>query len=633
MTALAVLVLEITACLGLGAVVLRLLNLLATLKRSELLPWSFAIGYGALGWLLFFAGVAGKFSVLPLAALLGLGTFGLVALRGVLPPPDEYSERTPLGPFDFALLAALAIALVFDLLEGLAPPADADSLAYHFALAKQFIAEERLFFVERALDGAVPLLNQMTYVPALALGGEKGLTLWTMVSGWAATALLFSVCRRYLDRRWSLAIAVIFLTTPTVVYGGGSGQVEVRNTMFAIIAAFSVARAVTTDDLRHAALAGVAVGFFMAGKYIGLLFALSCGLAILLQRRWFMYGFVLTIVAFVAGGQWYVWNAIHTGDPFFPLLFEVLGNTAVPFWNHEQHATLQRYFLESEQAVPTNILWLVLYPFVAALSGYPQFESGRTGFGPFILLVLPLALAGAWQYRERIKQHPLLIVASITLLFYAFWFLIGSSQRVRHLMPVLPLALLILTFAAHRWARAHGLLNLLMAATLITVGIQLAGSAVFSLNYVRHFISGETRQAFLHRNVSGYDIVPWVNQNLTSDDRLYLHSRQLNYLLRVPYFYAHTHQESWVDTRPEASDPSKFLHQLRKLGITHLLVAPGQAIEPPDKGLNQWRPLLRAGCVEIAKEIETLSIGSRSLGSLSPNRAYILKMTNEKCTL
>lgn len=633
MTVLAVLILEITACLGLGAVVLRLLNLLTTLKRSELLPWSFAIGYGVLGWLLFFAGVSGKFSVLPLTALLSLGTFGLVALRGVSPAPDEHSEKTPLGPFDLVLMAALAIALVFDLLEGLAPPVDADSLAYHFALVKQFIAEERLFFVERAMDGAVPLINQMTYVPALALGGENGLTLWTMVSGWAATALLFSVCRRYLDMRWSLAIATIFLTTPAIVYGGGSGQVEVRNTMFAIIAAFSVARAVTTDDLRHAALAGIAVGFFMAGKYIGLLFALSCGLAILLQRRWFMHGFVLTIVAFVAGGQWYVWNAIHTGDPFFPLLFEVLGNTAVPFWNPEQHATLQMYFLEGEQAVPTNVLWLVLYPFVATLSGYPQFESGRTGFGPFILLALPFALAGAWQYRERIKHHPLLVVASITLLFYAFWFLIGSSQRVRHLIPVLPLALLILTFAAHRWARTHRLLSLLMAATLITVGIQSAGSAVFGLNYVRYFVSGETREGFLRRNVHSYDIIPWVNQNLTTNDRLYLHSRQLNYLLRVPYFYAHVVQEGWIDTRPEADDPGRFLHQLKKRGITHLLVMPGLAIETPTNGLNQWRPLLRAGCVEMVKEIETRSIGSRSLGSSSPNRAYILKMTDEKCAL
>lgn len=629
----AVLLLEVAACVGFGALTLRLLGLLPTLDRIQRFTWSFAIGYGVLGWLLFFAGISALFSPLPLLTLLVIGSTGVTQLRSPIEKTGNHFEPGPWGFFGGLLTAALAIALFLDLLEGLAPPADADSLAYHFALPKQFIAEGRLFFIERAMDGGVPLLNQMTYIPVLTLGGEKALTLWTMLSGWATSALLYSICRRHLDRTWSLAITVIFLTIPAVVYGGGSGQVEVRNAMFAIIAAFSVAQAVATGDLRHATLAGLAVGFFMAAKYIGLLFALACGLSILLQRRWFSHGLVLTIIAFVSGGQWYIWNFLHTGDPFFPMLFSVVDYSAVPFWNESQNNTLQKLFLEDEQAVPTNALWLVLYPFVATFSGFPQFESGRTGFGPYIILLLPFVLSGVWHFRQRLKNHPLFIVASITFLFYSLWFLIGSSQRVRHLTPVLPMMLILVTVAAHRWASISQLRRPLAAIVIITVVFQLAGQGLFGLNYVRYLVSGDTRETFLRRNVHSYDVVPWINENLRSEDRLYLIFRQLNYLLDAPYFYAHTQQEGWIDIRPEANNPALFLRQMQTRGITHLLVSSNTSAESPTNGPYQWRALLHSGCARIVKSIDTISIGSRTLNQTSENRAHILKLTNETCAL
>ena len=201
------------------------------------------------------------------------------------------------------------------------------------------------------------------------------------------------------------------------------------------------------------------------------------------------------------------------------------------------------------------------------------------------------------------------------------------------MIPVLPLALLLFTFAAYRLAQAHQLLKPLMAAVIITLGFQLAGHGVFSLNYARHLASDETRTAFLRRNIHSYDVVPWINKNLTSHDRLFTISRQLNYLLDVPYFYAHVQQEGWIDIRPEANDPARFLRQIKGRSITHLLVASDPATEAPVTGLNQWRPLLRANCVEVAAEIETLSIESRSLGLITPGRLYVLKVTDEKCVL
>ena len=128
MSALGVVVLQVLSCLGFGAGVLRALGADDGLKTGEHWALAFAAGFGVLGWLVFPLGMVGFLSPGPLAVLLAVGLPLVVLLKRpeapfTLPPPDA------LG---WVLLALLGAVLAFDLAEGVAPPADADSLAYHF---------------------------------------------------------------------------------------------------------------------------------------------------------------------------------------------------------------------------------------------------------------------------------------------------------------------------------------------------------------------------------------------------------------------------------------------------------------------------------------------------------------------
>ena len=620
MTAPLTVALQTLCCLGLGAAILRLFGVSESLSWGARACWSFALGTGVLGWLLFPAGVLGLFDGTALALLLAAGACGVIFLGR----PSAAIARPRLDRVQWALLGLLGVAAAFDLLEGLSPPADGDSLAYHFQLAKRFLAAGRLEFVPRALDGAVPLLVQMTYIPALGLGGERALTLWTFVSGWGLAALFYTVCRRHLDVTWSLAAALVLVTTPAVVFGAGSGQVEARLAMFAAVAAIAAASALGTGRLRYAALAGLAAGFFMGGKYTGLFFVAAVGVVLLARRGWLARGAVFASVALVAGSQWYGWNWYHTGDPVFPLLFGWLDYGDNGYWNADHAAFLQKAFFGPEQAVAKTPLWFLVYPFVATLAGPPQFESGRTGFGPYILLILPFALAGVWKFRDRVARSPLAPIAVIVVVFFALWFFIGSSQRVRHLLPMLPLLLLLVTAAARNWCDAPERLRPMAAAVALTLAVQLAGHGLFGLNFAHHVFAGESRDAFLRRNVGDYVAVQWVNAHLQPSKRLYLTIRNLNYLIDIPIYYAHFAGEALIDIRPAAYDPPRFYRQLRKQGITHLLVTE----ENPPAGTpaygRQWRGLTRMGCTETIKRLKINSFASRTLPTLSKGERSIL---------
>ncbi|MEO5335370.1 MAG: glycosyltransferase family 39 protein [Magnetospirillum sp. WYHS-4] len=625
-----VVALELLACLGLGAALLRLSGVASALERDEWLGWAFALGLGSLGWLVFFLGAVGFFSPVPLALLLLAGTAGLWFLRDL---PSVRSDPTAFGPWGWLLAAGLAVALGFDILEGLSPPADADTMAYHFDLPKRFLAAGRLFFVPRAMDGAIPMLVHMTYVPALGLGGEKALTLWTMASGWGASALLYAVARRWLDRRWSLAATLAFLTLPAVVYGAGTGQVEVRNALFVLVAALAVAEARATGDTRWAALAGIAVGFYMGSKLTGLQFGLACGLVILFQRHWLSHGIVFGLAALFAGGQWYGWNWWHSGDPLFPILYGLVDYRIPGSWDADHQAELWRFIREEERAVPNNLAWMLAYPFVATLAGKPVFESGRTGLGPLILMVLPFALAGLWRFRERLKGRRLSTVAAVTGLFYVVWFLVGSSQRIRHLIPVFPLLLLCVMVAAERWAGRRGLFRPLAAALTLALGLQLGGQGVFSLKFAIHVLRSEPRDTFLERNVIGYAGARWVNENLEPASRIFVYLRWLNYLIDVPVHYGHSTQAAQVDLRAEAADPIRFYHQLAAVGTTHLLVIDRDDRSPP-RSLDLWRGLREKGCLAEKKVIAGTSFGSRTLGSEEdsrPIREIVFQLKGPEC--
>ena len=634
MTALLILLLQSVACVGYGAAVLRIFKVAGGLNWTERTSWSFVLGIGVLGWLLFFVGVSGQLGSVAMLIMLIAGVPGVVLLGR-----PEGLNGDSLGRVEGLLLAVLLMALALDCLEGMSPPGDADTLAYHFATPKLFLEAGRIFFIPRAVDGAAPLLLQMTYTSALGLGGEKALTLWTMVSGWGTALLLFVLARNHMNRAWALALTLIWLTTPAVLYGGGSGQIEVRNAGFVLLGVAALMRARETNLLRYAAIAGLTAGLFIASKYTGLLFAAAAVPALLTLRRWPLQGLVFGVTGVLAGFQWYLWNFLHTGDPVFPMLYPLIGGAHYPYWDAAHHLALQHDLFMGERAIANTPLWMLAYPFLATFSTSGTFDSERAGMGPLLLLILPFVVAGFWRYRQEIKSGPWLVAIITLSVFYGLWFLSGSSQRVRHLTPLYPVALLVCGYLAMRWSESAKAAWPLNVAVMLTLAIQMAGHGASSLNYARHVFTDESRDAYYLRNVSGYAAVKWINDNLMDADKVMFVNRQLHYLINVPSYYGHSSNETFVDIRPAADNPKGYYRQLQDLGISHVLTTLPPMDHPSTRaessGVGQWRAVMAAGCATEFARVPLRSIRSRSLGAMSLNAGWqsIVKLGPPSCAI
>lgn len=636
MISIGVVFLQVICCIGLGASVLTVLRIQKDLPVREQWTWSFAIGFGVLGWLLFFFGLASWFTTIPLIVLLCIGSIGICFLWMDLRTSLTHFKKPSFNGSTLLIIAALIFIVVIDLFEGLSPPADGDSLAYHFVHPKNFLAANMIEFVPRGGDGSIPMVIHMSYVTTLGLGGEKALTLWTMITGWASAALFYSIARKFLDLKWSLFLMLIFITTPAVIYGAGSGQVEVKMSLFAMVAGTAVMLALKTKLIKYTILAGIAAGFVMGSKFLGLLFVATCGIVVIAQRKWFIHGLTFSLAALIAGGQWYVWNYINSGDPVFPVLFEWLKHGYHAPWD-ENHANAFKQMFVFEKSVPINFIWFLAYPFAATFSIFTNLESGRTGLGPFIVLIIPFVLAAIWTHRTRILQSSLLPIAAIIFIFYALWFFTGSSQRVRHLLPVYPLLLICISAVAIGWAHEKKIKLPILGAILLTLSIQLAGYGLFGMSYAKHIFLSESKNDFLQRTVNGYVAIPWINKNIKSPNRIYTQERQLIYYFKVPVYYGHWSADAKIDTRPETKDYVKLYKQLRGQKITHLLTTGSidkkilEKLDPSGYGL--WRTLYLKGCLKLSKSFKGYTFRSRTLKSISQREKgfHVFELQQPKC--
>ena len=612
MNSVLVLMILILSGLGYGLLGLRMIGCPNAPSWGEDYGRAFALGMGTLGWLVFWFGISGLLQSWILWVILLPGVLILLYLRKNL---KSFSFKK-IGNISLMLLMFLIVTVSLDLLEALVPPADADTLAYHFALPKQFLNNGAIEFVPIAVDGAIPLLTHMTYLLALGLGGETSLTLWSFTTQIFMLIALYGVGRRWLSREWSLALVLVFETTPAVIYGGGSGHMEVRTAILMLIGAMAIAEGTKQRSLSLVILAGLMAGFFMGSKYFGLFAATGIGTVILLQKNYWRTGMIFSGVVLLSGAQWYGWNWYHTGMPVFPTMYHFLGSPESPFWNESLHQAFNNG--KGYVCVPANLLWLIWYPIATTFNPASCFDSGRVGFGPFVWMLFPAILFGLWHYRRRFNDSLLFKFSIPAAIYYVLWFLIPSNQMTRHLLPIYPIVLISATVIIYHLAiemkQKWGHLLWKMSAIiciLIGLGIQM----IFSVNYAKYHFLQETRDAFYLRNTGRYNVVQWINNNLSTLDRVANPVRYLNYLFEVPYFYLATAQ-SLVNIHSLVGSETIF-DQLKSQKITHII---------------DWGPngdiLVESGLFFDLKKFDSHVYYSRTLNA-SSNVVTVLRAINK----
>ena len=504
-----------TAATMAGSGLLRLVRS-EPVDSAERFAWSGAIGLGITGGGVWVLGMAGFLRAAPLAlwlvALAVLGAPGVPdAVRNtgrwmkgigarVRPPTTAGKAAKLCGAAVLLFLTSVTLCACYRMPAG----HEWDSLAYHLADPKLFLAAGRIFPLWTEHHSNFPFTMEMLYALGLLFGGSAGYAAAAMIHLFTAVltaAALWGFCRRRFGTTVSMVAAIVLATTPLYLWESATAYVDVAAGLYGTLAAMAAAEYVCRkwdgasdaassfgpDGLRLAALSGIACGFGLGIKYLGIIpFALI--LVVLISVRPGMRSLAIFAgAAILTGCPWYIKNILVMHNPVYPYLFKLF--PASRYWSAARGAAYQseqsgfgylRYTRTPSGALRTLALtpWRLLTH--ANLYGNTG-DYTAAGMLGGLYFALAFALAAVGRIPRAIRVLGFLSAAQ----FLAWFF---SAQFARYLTGVLPIAAVITGWAATQLMRggrhsvkqrgAHGYLTVVCGWA---AGLALAGQTVLCI--------------------------------------------------------------------------------------------------------------------------------------------------------
>ena len=563
-----------------------------------------AIGSGALGYVAFALGLVGLLRPAVLALVLLGGVGALAASPGVRDALGarrrgrawgsagegmrrRWQALAPAGLPRWSAIAAL-LAVGFALLGAMQPEIEYDAVWYHLTFPKRYLAAGRLLDLACDHMSPTPQHVELQYAYALLLGDERAAKLVHLGFGLLAAAWAAWLAARLLGRRWAALAAALVLTAPTVTWEMATAYNELPLAFLATGAVALVLEWRTRGSRSLLVLAGVLLGLGLAGKHVAYFFLAPLALAVLLApapagvaRRSLAARLgdaaLLSAVAVAVALPWYVRAWYYTGNPLFPMFYDLLARAGAPLarWDEQAQsgwgAAMNRY---GDGRSPRALL---LLPWRATWASV-RFAGS---LGPAWLLFLPLLPLVRGRLDRRVR-----LVALLGVAFLVLWATPYSSFQVRYLVPVLPLlavavAAVVRAFAAllrdAEWPAARRALGVGIVAMLL-LNLPLfnrlhdarQGWIPLSLHMVKPVAGLVDRDRYLRRRLESYPAVAWANRHLPASARIVSFGEAAHFHARAELLNDFSRCVVAAAWAPPGQEEAAW-RGLRAAGVTHVL--------------------------------------------------------------
>ncbi|MEP7211744.1 MAG: glycosyltransferase family 39 protein [Acidobacteriota bacterium] len=538
---------------GLGGFLFRFIETEKGENHSHVLELAMRVAAGSAIWSLiwFFLGAAGAYgkAAAVVALLIGL-VLAVLSFGRVKEATAESRVPETANAIDKVLLilAALPVGLAF--IASLAPPIAKDTLLYHFAVPKAFIAQGSSAFIEGNIASFLALGTEMHVVWAMLLGqlvsnraGEAaaGTTLFLFFPILLLAA--FGFARELnISRRGSLIAVLVTAAIPTAFYVASSGYIDLAMALYVLLASYALCRWWQTLGRGWLVLIGIFLGAALAAKLTAVFVIAAFALVILLRARKdqdaaakiIAGGAAALVLAGLLASPWYLRTWAATGSPVFPFYMSIWNGSATG-WDVDRSNLFQA--MNSQYGGDAkNALDYIAAPISTAIIAQPEKAAYFDGvIGVAFLMGLPLLIWGLWKFELPVEIKIVTGIAGISFLFWLF-----SSQQLRYLLPVLPVIAIANIAAAERVSTAASAFRKWIVAgfaAAAVAGILVSAAWFLQRSPVRVVLGGETRDAYLSRHLDYYPYYQVLTSEAPADAKVWLiNMRRDTYNIERPYF-------------------------------------------------------------------------------------------------
>jgi len=469
----------ILACaLGLGWLLMAACRVQRELTRLETLVFSAAVGFNAISTYVLLAGLLGLlanpfvFTLPAVSIAAGAGWLFWKRLSGAkrsnaadragadsgsyraAPKAKQLEKELQLSPHWLWLSLPFVLIIV---LGGMLPPLDFDVLEYHLQAPKEFYQLGRITFLPHNVYGNMALGTEMISLLAMQIVGDwwlgalVGKTVIAAMTPLTALALL-AAGRRFFSPTAGVVAALVYISIPWITSISSGGLVEGASAFYLLLAVYAVllwqkadialVRAPPTAEnpsgrgCQFVLLVGYLAGGAVSCTYPAVLFValpLAVWVSSLSVRFRTGKAPALFLLAVLVGcGVWFGKNWVMTGNPTYPLLYEVFDGKTRTAEKNEQWNSVHRPGDFSPSALGDDLAkvglrseWLS--PLVMPLALLALLSPRRRRLVILLWVYFALVIAGWWLFTHRIDRFwiPVLSVAALLSGVGACW----SRQR------------------------------------------------------------------------------------------------------------------------------------------------------------------------------------------------------------
>jgi dolichyl-phosphate-mannose-protein mannosyltransferase len=377
-----------------------------------------AIGCGALGDALLFAGLVGDAYQAPIVggALLVLALVALfrVSFRGAL---AWCHLPMGLGVFGWITVVLAVVYIVQWGWVSLGFNPGSDVFSHHYLDVKYMVYTKHFGYQPSLPSGTPhvssynPALARMLWLPGHLLADERASNMFHWLTQVMLLGGLYVLGRILLSARAGLLAVALYLTTGMLGYYPLEAQDYTLIGVYLLLTVLMVVMALRDKSVPAIVLAGVLAGFMLSTKYYAIPLTGLIAAAIVLWepstwktriRPALLFGTVAVAVYL----PWMLYNVVRFHDPLAPLFFQTdaMRFERAVYWVH----TLSPFVVKGDRGflVPTFLYYTSLFI---------PFEPGSASFGLSVMFLigLPCSMYCLFRYRTSAWRgvHVLFVVA------------------------------------------------------------------------------------------------------------------------------------------------------------------------------------------------------------------------------
>ncbi|MDI6784467.1 MAG: glycosyltransferase family 39 protein, partial [bacterium] len=460
----------------------------------------------------------------------------------------------------FLALAQLNIALL--------PPFEYDALEYHFGAPDYYLQQHKITSVPGNVYANFPANTEMLYLLGMLFRNDVTGKLFHFYFGILTALGLFAIGKKFWSETTGAIAAVVFLAFPIIFQLNYQANIDLALAGYSVLAFFAFLNwspnlSGKEKNRADLILSSLFIGLGLGCKYTAMLtMAIPLFILILIHlfiarkdeerrtkpllvagRGWilvpkaFGIGFWIFLLVF----PWCIKNFIFTGNPIFPLFYNLFGGYG---WTPE----LATKFMNA------HLSFNFIKPFYQ--------DYSRITMLTLLILVIPL------RNNKNIRD------IFLYLLFgYLFWFFL-TEHIERFLMPILPLVALGLSFLIFQYLR-HQIIKYSLSAIVVIV-ILFLGIKLTPLLPPAGLAKPEwRRQILLDTKLSIYPAYEYINSVLPETAQLLFIGEARRHLLTRPATMNTVFDRCLIfELAKSAKSPEQIYTGLREMNITHILFNP-----------------------------------------------------------